>query len=74
MWAWVLEVVGLVSRVLGRPLEAVLALLVFVLIKQAGNGLLPDSAGFWLATYTLSLAFYVGPWLLGFWEVWEGNG
>jgi hypothetical protein len=76
VWFWVLELEGLVVRLLGRPLEAALALGLFVLGWHAIEALGPQSdAGSILAVFsTWMLALFIGPWVLGFRQVWEGHG
>jgi uncharacterized RDD family membrane protein YckC len=76
VWSWVLEFEGLVTRILGRPLEAALALGLFVLGWHALETLGPesDSGSILVVFSTWMLALFIGPWVLGFRQVWEGNG
>jgi uncharacterized RDD family membrane protein YckC len=76
VWSWVLELEGLVTRLLGRPLEAALALGLFVLVWHALESLGPEpDAGHVLVVFsTWTVALFLGPWVLGFRQVWEGNG
>jgi RDD family len=76
LWSWLLEFEGLVTRLVGRPLEAALALGLFVLGWHALEtlGPEPDSGSVLVVFSTWSLALFIGPWVLGFRQVWEGNG
>jgi uncharacterized RDD family membrane protein YckC len=76
VWSWVLELEGLVTQLLGRPLEAALALGLFVLGWRAlaTLGSEPDSGHVLVVFSTWSVALFIGPWVLGFRQVWEGNG
>jgi hypothetical protein len=76
LWAWLLELEGLVIWLVGRPLEAALALGLFVLGWHALEilGPEPDSGSILVVFSTWSLALFIGPWVLGFRQVWEGNG
>jgi uncharacterized RDD family membrane protein YckC len=76
VWSWVWEFEGLVTRILGRPLEAALALGLFVLGWHALEILRPesDSGSILVVFSTWTVALFIGPWVLGFRQVWEGNG
>jgi len=76
VWSWVLELEGLVTRLIGRPLEAGLALGLFVLgwHALATLGSEPDAGSVLVVFSTWMLALFIGPWGLGFRQVWEGNG
>jgi hypothetical protein len=76
LWFWLLELEGLVIRLVGRPLEAALALGLFVLGWHALESLGPEpDAGRVLVVFsTWTLALFIGPWVLGFRQVWEGHG
>jgi Tetratricopeptide repeat/RDD family len=76
VWFWLLELEGFVIRLIGRPLEAALALGLFVLGWHALESLGPESdPGSILVVFsTWTLALFIGPWVLGFRQVWEGNG
>jgi hypothetical protein len=67
VWSWVLELEGLVTRLLGRPLEAALALGLFVLGWHALETLGPesDSGSILVVFSTWTLALFIGPWVLG---------
>jgi uncharacterized RDD family membrane protein YckC len=71
-----LELEGLVIRLLGRPLEAALALGLFVLGWHALEILGPEanSGNILVVFSTWMVALFLGPWVLGFRQVWEGNG
>jgi len=75
VWFWVLALEGVVVRLLGRSLEAALALGLFVLGWHALEALGPQSdAGSLLVIFsTWMLALFIGPWALGFRQVWEGH-
>ena len=76
VWSWVLELEDLGTRVIGRPLEAALALGLFVLGWHALETLGPesDSRSILVVFSTWTLALFIGPWVLGFRQVWEGQG
>jgi hypothetical protein len=76
VWSWLLELEGLVIRLVGRPLEAAVALGLFVLGWHVLDTLGPQSdAGSVLVVFsTWTLALFIGPWVLGFRQAWEGNG
>jgi hypothetical protein len=76
VWSWVLELEGLVTRLIGRPLEAALALGLFALGWHALETLGPesDSGSILVVFSTWTLALFIGPWVLGFRQVWEGQG
>ena len=76
VWFWVLELEGLVTRLIGRPLEAALALGLFVLgwHALATLGSEPDAGHVLVVFSTWSMALFIGPWALGFRQVWEGHG
>jgi uncharacterized RDD family membrane protein YckC len=76
VWSWLLELEGLVTRLLGRPLEAALALGLLVLGWHALATLEPESdAGGILVVFSIwTVALFIGPWVLGFRQVWEGHG
>ena len=76
VWSWVLELEDLGTRVIGRPLEAALALGLFVLGWHALETLGPesDSRSILVVFSTWTLALFIGPWVLGFRQVWEGAG
>jgi uncharacterized RDD family membrane protein YckC len=76
VWSWVLELEGLVTRLLGRPLEAALALGLFVLGSHAlaTLGPEPESRSVLVVFSTWTVALFLGPWVLGFRQVWEGHG
>jgi hypothetical protein len=76
VWSWLLELEGLVTRLLGRPLEAALALGLFVLgwHALATLGTESDSGSILVVFSTWMVALFIGPWVLGFRQVWEGNG
>lgn len=76
VWSWVLECEGLVSRIFGRPLEAALALGLFVLGWHALETLGPesDSGSILVVFSTWTVALFLGPGVLGFRQVWDGNG
>ena len=76
VWSWVLELEGLVTRLLGRPLEVALALGLFVLGWHALETLGPEpDSGSVLVVFSIwTLGLFIGPWVLGFRQVWEGNG
>jgi uncharacterized RDD family membrane protein YckC len=67
---------GFVIRLLGRPLEAALALLLFVLGWYALAILGPESnsRNILVVFSSWMVALFIGPWVLGFRQVWEGNG
>jgi hypothetical protein len=76
VWFWVLELEGFVIRLIGRPLEAALALGLFVLgwHALATLGPEPDSGRVLVVFSTWTVALFLGPWVLGFRQVWEGHG
>jgi uncharacterized RDD family membrane protein YckC len=76
VWFWLLELEGFVIRLIGRPLEAAVALGLFVLGWHALEILGPESdAGNILVVFsTWTLGLFIGPWVLGFRQVWEGHG
>jgi uncharacterized RDD family membrane protein YckC len=76
LWSWVLACEGLVTRILGRPLEAALALGLFVLGWHALEtlGPEPDARCVFVVFSTWTVALFLGPWVLGFRQIWEGHG
>src|SRR5919109_430172 len=66
----------IVTRLLGRPLEVALALGLFVLGWHALEtlGPEPDSGSVLVVSSIWTLGLFIGPWVLGFRQVWEGNG
>jgi hypothetical protein len=63
VWSWVWEFEGLVTRILGRPLEAALALGLFVLGWHALEILGPesDSGSILMVFSTWTVALFIGP-------------
>jgi uncharacterized RDD family membrane protein YckC len=76
VWSWLLELEGLMTRLIGRPLEAAVPLGLFVLgwHALATLGSEPDSGSVLVVFSTWTLALFIGPWVLGFRQVWEGRG
>jgi uncharacterized RDD family membrane protein YckC len=74
--SWMLELEGLVTRLIGRPLEAALAFGLFVLgwHALATLGPEPDAGSVLVVFSTWTLGLFIGPWVLGFRQVWEGQG
>jgi hypothetical protein len=76
LWSWVLELEGLVTQLVGRPLEAALALGLFVLgwHALATLGAEPEAGRVLVVFSTWAVTLFIGPWVLGFRQVWEGRG
>ncbi|MBI2304462.1 MAG: RDD family protein [Chloroflexi bacterium] len=73
-WTRLLDLIGIAARLIGRPLEAALAFGLFAVIQWARLNTSEGSTEFWLAYSVTWVAFYLGPWTVGFLQVWEGNG